>query len=110
MSPWDGRLHTRLALWSPSPRPRAAVGLCLCLARLSRPPSCPQGVDQYCNYFKSIEDANSLRRRVSECFERAALPATPEEVRSNPALCSCCQCWSLFGAAGGISSRLLLPG
>lgn len=37
-----------------------------------------KGVQQYCNFFKSIEDANSLRNRVSECFERAALPATPE--------------------------------
>eukprot|EP00195_Chlamydomonas_chlamydogama_P008836 CAMPEP_0202898464 /NCGR_PEP_ID=MMETSP1392-20130828/6978_1 /ASSEMBLY_ACC=CAM_ASM_000868 /TAXON_ID=225041 /ORGANISM="Chlamydomonas chlamydogama, Strain SAG 11-48b" /LENGTH=558 /DNA_ID=CAMNT_0049584399 /DNA_START=316 /DNA_END=1992 /DNA_ORIENTATION=- len=40
-----------------------------------------KGVDTYCNYFKSIEDANRLRCRVSECFERAALPATPEEER-----------------------------
>ncbi|KAG2424696.1 hypothetical protein HXX76_014272 [Chlamydomonas incerta] len=40
-----------------------------------------KGVDQYCFYFKSIEDANKLRSRVSECFERAALPATPEEER-----------------------------
>ncbi len=39
-----------------------------------------KGVAQYCNFFKSIEDANALRRRVSECFERAALPATPAEV------------------------------
>jgi hypothetical protein len=42
-----------------------------------------KGVDQYCNFFKSIEDANALRNRVSECFERAALPATPESVRSS---------------------------
>ncbi|KAG2486568.1 hypothetical protein HYH03_014738 [Edaphochlamys debaryana] len=40
-----------------------------------------KGVDQYCTYFKSIEDASRLRARVSECFERAALPATPEEER-----------------------------
>lgn len=33
------------------------------------------GVQEYCNFFKSIEDAKALRRRVSECFERAALPA-----------------------------------
>jgi NADH:ubiquinone reductase (non-electrogenic) len=32
-------------------------------------------------FFKSIEDANNLRRRVSECFERAALPMTPESER-----------------------------
>lgn len=31
-------------------------------------------------FFKSIEDAARLRRHVSECFERAALPQTlPEE-------------------------------
>lgn len=30
---------------------------------------------EHCNFFKSIEDAKALRRRVSECFERAALPA-----------------------------------
>lgn len=34
-----------------------------------------KGVQEYCNFFKSIEDAKALRRRVSECFERAALPA-----------------------------------
>lgn len=41
-----------------------------------------KGVDQYCNYFKSIEDANRLRSRVSECFERASLPGTSEEERT----------------------------
>lgn len=40
-----------------------------------------KGVDEYCTYFKSIEDANNLRRRVSECFERAALPMTPQSER-----------------------------
>jgi len=40
-----------------------------------------QGVKEHCMFFKSIEDANSLRRRISECFERAALPYTPEEER-----------------------------
>jgi NADH:ubiquinone reductase (non-electrogenic) len=33
-----------------------------------------KGVKEHCMFFKSIEDANSLRRRISECFERAALP------------------------------------
>jgi NADH:ubiquinone reductase (non-electrogenic) len=32
-------------------------------------------------FFKGIRDANKLRRQVSECFERAALPNTPEEDR-----------------------------
>lgn len=27
-----------------------------------------KGVDQYCNYFKSIEDANALRRWVHACI------------------------------------------
>ena len=40
-----------------------------------------EGVDKYCMYFKSVEDASALRRRVSECFERAALPLTPDEQR-----------------------------
>ncbi len=39
-----------------------------------------KGVQEHCSFFKSIEDANGLRCRVSECFERAALPDTPEEV------------------------------
>jgi NADH:ubiquinone reductase (non-electrogenic) len=37
-----------------------------------------KGVSEYCNYFKSIEDANKLRSRVSECFERASLPGTSQ--------------------------------
>lgn len=32
------------------------------------------GVKEHCMFFKSIEDASNLRKRVSECFERAALP------------------------------------
>jgi len=39
------------------------------------------GVDEHCFYFKTIEDALKLRRRVSECFERAALPDTPDAER-----------------------------
>jgi NADH:ubiquinone reductase (non-electrogenic) len=39
-----------------------------------------KGVADHCNFFKSVEDASRLRLRVSECFERAALPqTTPEE-------------------------------
>jgi NADH:ubiquinone reductase (non-electrogenic) len=40
-----------------------------------------KGVDEHCVYFKTIDDALKLRRRVSECFERAALPATTESER-----------------------------
>ena len=38
-----------------------------------------QGVAEHAFFFKSIEDAARLRRHVSECFERAALPQTPPE-------------------------------
>lgn len=39
-----------------------------------------QGVAEHTNFFKSVEDAARLRLRISECFERAALPqTTPEE-------------------------------
>lgn len=34
---------------------------------------CP-GVEENTFFFKSITDANKLRRQVSECFERASLP------------------------------------
>ena len=40
-----------------------------------------QGVAEHTNFFKSVEDASRLRLRVSECFERAALPATTAEER-----------------------------
>ena len=40
-----------------------------------------QGVAENTNFFKSVEDAGKLRFRVSECFERAALPQTSEEER-----------------------------
>lgn len=39
-----------------------------------------QGVQENTFFFKSITDASKLRRQVSECFERAALPHTPAEV------------------------------
>eukprot|EP00877_Chromochloris_zofingiensis_P004510 jgi/Chrzof1/1405/Cz10g06180.t1 len=52
-----------------------------------------KGVGDYCNFFKSIEDAQNLRRRVSECFERAALPA-PSEIYKGKCLC-CTLTWLL---------------
>lgn len=39
-----------------------------------------KGVQEHTFFFKSITDANKLRRQVSECFERAALPNTSQEV------------------------------
>lgn len=39
-----------------------------------------KGVQEHTFFFKSITDANKLRRQVSECFERAALPNTSDEV------------------------------
>lgn len=40
-----------------------------------------KGVEENCFFFKSITDASRLRRQISECFERAALPYTPDSVR-----------------------------
>lgn len=40
-----------------------------------------QGVEEHTTFFKTVEDASKLRLRVSECFERAALPATSKEER-----------------------------
>lgn len=41
-----------------------------------------KGVSEHTFFFKSITDAAKLRRQVSECFERASLPATSiEEMR-----------------------------
>ncbi|KAK9863618.1 hypothetical protein WJX84_002828 [Apatococcus fuscideae] len=42
-----------------------------------------QGVEQHSIPFKRIEDARALRQRVSECFEHAALPGTPEQERQD---------------------------
>ena len=39
-----------------------------------------QGVREHTFMFKSIEDAQALRQRVCECFERAALPGTSDKV------------------------------
>lgn len=44
---------------------------------------CP-GVEENCLFFKSIEDAKALRKQLSECFERAALPYTSDEVGIHP--------------------------
>ncbi len=40
--------------------------------------------------FRGIRDATSLRRQVSECFERAALPMTPPEVRDGHCAAHAC--------------------
>jgi hypothetical protein len=39
-----------------------------------------QGVKDHTMFFKTVEDAARLRLRISECFERAALPQTTPEV------------------------------
>lgn len=39
------------------------------------------GVQEHCMFFKSIEDANRLRTRVTECFETANLPSTTDAER-----------------------------
>lgn len=40
------------------------------------------GVREYANFLKDIGDARKIRRRLLECFETAALPTTPDSVRS----------------------------
>ena len=40
-----------------------------------------KGVAENCHFFKTVEDAHRLRRHVAECFERASLPQTMQEVR-----------------------------
>uniref|UniRef100_A0A061RCA7 NADH:ubiquinone reductase (non-electrogenic) n=1 Tax=Tetraselmis sp. GSL018 TaxID=582737 RepID=A0A061RCA7_9CHLO len=39
---------------------------------------CP-GVEEHCMFLKSIDDAHRLRSKISECFERAAVPCATEE-------------------------------
>ena len=41
---------------------------------------CMQGVQENCFFFKSIADATSIRQRICESFERAALPGISDEV------------------------------
>ncbi|KAL4428590.1 hypothetical protein ABPG77_008902 [Micractinium sp. CCAP 211/92] len=40
-----------------------------------------EGVKEHTMFFKTVEDAARLRLRISECFERAALPQTTAEER-----------------------------
>jgi NADH:ubiquinone reductase (non-electrogenic) len=40
-----------------------------------------KGVEDHCFFFKGIDDASKFRSQLSECFERAALPYTPVDVR-----------------------------
>ena len=42
-----------------------------------------KGVQEHTMFFKNIDDANRLRRRMSDCFERASLPQASEEVRAH---------------------------
>jgi hypothetical protein len=32
------------------------------------------GVSDHCHFLKSLQDAHQLRTRITDCFERAALP------------------------------------
>lgn len=51
------------------------------------------GVNEHCHFLKSLEDAHNLRMRVTECFERAALPhvsrceGAPDTYRACTPLC-----------------------
>jgi len=77
--------HERCRLSSvPDPNParaRAAVGS-------SNNTFGIKGVEDHCFFFRSITNASELRRRVSECFERAALPQATPEARGRAACCS----------------------
>jgi NADH dehydrogenase len=39
------------------------------------------GVKEHANFLKDVGDARAIRRRLLECFETAALPTTPDDVR-----------------------------
>jgi NADH dehydrogenase FAD-containing subunit len=39
------------------------------------------GVKQHANFLKDVGDARKIRKRLLECFETAALPTTPDNVR-----------------------------
>jgi len=54
-----------------------------------------KGVKEHCMFFKSIEDAGALRRRISECFERAALPYVSRP-SSTHAPCLLYKLWGCF--------------
>jgi NADH dehydrogenase len=40
-----------------------------------------KGVKEHANFLKDVGDARAIRKRLLECFESAALPTTPDEVR-----------------------------
>lgn len=62
-----------------------------------------KGVKEHCMFFKSIEDASALRRRISECFERAALPYVRQD--------ACCfeQRWQLCAGCRSRRGRDVHP-
>lgn len=41
------------------------------------------GVKEHANFLKDVGDARSIRKRLLECFETAALPTTPNNVRES---------------------------
>jgi len=40
-----------------------------------------RGVKEHANFLKDVGDARAIRKRLLECFETAALPTTPDDVR-----------------------------
>ena len=67
---------------APNPNRMRFAVLVSCLPRAAVTWKLPalQGVREHTFMFKSIEDAQALRQRVCECFERSALPGTSDEV------------------------------
>jgi len=42
-----------------------------------------EGVKEHCQFLKQVEDAASLRKAISYCFERANVPGLSEEERQS---------------------------
>ncbi len=37
---------------------------------------------EYCNFLKEVTDAVSIRKKILDCFEAAAIPGTSDQVRT----------------------------
>ena len=61
---------------------QSSMRACAGVGSINNTFGCP-GVEEHTQFFKSVEDARKFRRKVLQCFERAALPQTSSEV-------SCC--------------------
>ena len=77
-----------LATWTEPEAVNASPSLrlwCTGVGSVNNTFGCP-GVEEHTQFFKSVDDARKFRRRVLQCFERAALPETTPEVHRLPPL------------------------